>query len=37
MLGPRGLGTISYIADKGSYAVDVSLPFVHGCRSCLPT
>ena len=31
MLGPRGLGTITYIADKGSYAVDVSVlsPFVY--------
>ncbi len=24
MLGPRGLGTITHIAEKGSYAVDVS-------------
>lgn len=27
MLGPRGLGTITHIAEKGSYAVDVSLMF----------
>ena len=29
MLGPRGLGTITYIAEKGSYAVDVSLSFLR--------
>lgn len=29
MLGPRGLGTITHIAEKGSYAVDVSCHISH--------
>ena len=28
MLSPRALGTITHIAEKGSYAVDVSLMFM---------
>ena len=29
MLSPRALGTITHIAEKGSYAVDVNILLVH--------